>query len=132
MSLQWTTLLNSYPSQSWTFVLAGDNPYSLFLSWRVGLAGWRAFLIPNARSQRDLFGGEEAARWSVDVFEEAGVILREEQLAEAQATLVRLLAGRLGLCEADILPARNGHAVVEKKLTLAQVYQTAQNQPRRR
>ena len=37
MSLQWTTLLNSYPSQSWTFVLAGDNPYSLFLSWRIGL-----------------------------------------------------------------------------------------------
>ena len=132
MSLQWTTLLNSYPSQSWTFVLAADNPYSLFLSWRVGMSGWRAFLIPNARSQRDLFGGEEAARWSVDVFEEAGVILREEQLTEAQATLVRLLASRLGLGETEILPARNGRPVTEKKLTLAQVYQTAQNQPRRR
>lgn len=132
MPLQWTTLLNSYPSQSWTFVLASDNPYSLFLSWRVGLPGWRAFMIPNARSQRDLFGGEEAARWSADVFEEAGLILREDQIAEAQAALVRLLASRLGLCEADILPARNGRPVVEKKLTLAQVYQTAKSQPRRR
>ena len=132
MSLQWTTLLNSYPSQSWTFVLAADNPYSLFLSWRVGMPGWRAFLIPNARSQRELFGGEAAARWSVDVLEKAGVVLREEQLGEAQATLVRLLASRLGLTVAEIVPARNGHAVAEKKLTLAQVYQVAQGQPPRR
>lgn len=132
MTLQWTTLLNSYPSQSWTFVLAGDNPYSLFLSWRIDYDGWRAFLVPNARSQRDLFGGEEAARWSVDVFAEAGVILREDQLTEAQATLVRLLASRLGVTVAEIVPARNGHAVAEKKLTLAQVYQVAKLQPTRR
>lgn len=128
MALQWTTLLNSYPSQSWTFVLAADNPYSLFLSWRVGMAGWRAFIVPNARSQRDLFGGEENARWSADVFEEAGVILREEQLTEAQAALVRLLATRLGLKESEILPARNGRQV----LTKAQVSQIAGMQPARR
>lgn len=131
MALQWTTLLNSYPSQSWTFVLAGDNPYSLFLSWRVGMPGWRAFLIPNARSQRDLFGGEDI-HWTADVFETAGIILREEQLTEAQAALVRLLASRLGLGEAEIVSARNGRPVVEKKLTLAQVYQVAKSQPQRR
>ena len=60
------------------------------------------------------------------------MILREEQLGEAQATLVRLLASRLGLTVAEIVPARNGHAVAEKKLTLAQVYQVAQGQPPRR
>ena len=67
-----------------------------------------------------------------DVFAEAGIILREEQLTEAQAALVRLLASRLGVTVAEIVPARNGHAVAEKKLTLAQVYQVAQSQPRRR
>lgn len=133
MALQWTTLLNGYPSQSWTFVMAADNPYSLFLSWRIDCEGWRAFLVPNARSQRDLFGGgEDAARWSQDVFAEAGILLREDQLTEAQTALVRLLASRLGLGEAEIVPARNGHAVVEKKLTLAQVYQVARTQPTRR
>lgn len=132
MMLQWTTLLNSYPSQSWAFVLANENPYALFLSWRVGMAGWRAFLIPGAKGQRDLFTSEESARWSIDVFEEAGIVLREEQIVEAQAALVRLLASRLGLGEKDILPARNGRAVAEQKLTLAQVYQVAKTQPRRR
>lgn len=132
MALQWVTQLNSYPSQSWAFVLASDNPYALFLSWRVGMAGWRAFLIPNARSQRDLFTGEESARWSADVFEEAGIILREEQIVEAQAALVRILASRLGIGETEIVRARNGRPVPESKLTLAQVYQVAKTQPKRR
>ena len=129
MPLQWTTQLNSYPSQSWAFVLASDNPYALFLSWRVGQISWRAFLIPNARSQRDLFGsGEDVARWSTDLFEEVGLILREDQLVEAQAALVRVLASRLGLKEAEIVTARNGRAVP----TRAQVEQIARTQPARR
>ena len=132
MTLQWTTLLNGYPSQSWTFVLAAENPYSLFLSWRVGQDGWRAFIIPNARAQRDLFGGEDGCRWSADVFAEAGVLLREEQLVEAQATVVRMLAQRLGLTDADVLPARNGRLVIDKRLTMAQAYQMAQTQPKKR
>ena len=131
MSLQWTTLLNSYPSQSWAFVLASDNPYALFLSWRVGMAGWRAFLIPNARAHRDLFGGDEA-RWSADVFEEAGIILREDQIVEAQAALVRLLASRLGLGETEIVSARNGRPVPQRTLTPAQMTQIARTQPARR
>lgn len=131
-TLQWTTLLNSYPSQSWAFVLASDNPYAIFLSWRVGMAGWRAFLIPGAKGQRDLFTSEESARWSIDVFEEAGIVLREEQIVEAQAALVRLLAGRLGLKEAEIVPARNGRPVIEKRLTLAQTAQIARTQPAKR
>lgn len=135
MTLQWTTHLNAYPSQSWAFVLASDNPYALFLSWRFGLAGWRAFLIPNARSQRDLFGGEESARWSIDVFEEAGLILREDQIGEAQKALVRLLAGRLGIDEKEIVAARNGWPIKqepEKRLTGAQVHQIARIQPQQR
>lgn len=132
MTLQWTTLLNSYPSQAWAFVLANENPYALFLSWRVGMAGWRAFLIPGAKGQRDLFTSEESARWSIDVFEEAGIVLREEQLVEAQAALVRLLASRLGLGETEIVSARNGRPVPQKSLTQAQVTQIARMQPAKR
>lgn len=132
MAFQWTTLLNSYPSQSWAFVLANDNPYALFLSWRVGMAGWRAFLIPGAKGQRDLFTSEESARWSADVFEEAGIILREEQIVEAQAALVRLLASRLGLGETEIVSARNGRPVPQRTLTVAQMTQIARTQPARR
>lgn len=131
MAINWTTHLNSYPSQSWAFVVASDNPYVLFLSWRVGLAGWRAYLIPNAKSWRDLFGGDEA-RWSTDVFEEAGIVLREEQLVEAQAALVRLLASRLGLGEAEIVSARNGRPVPQRTLTAAQMTQIARMQPAKR
>lgn len=131
MALQWVTQLNSYPSQSWAFVLASDNPYALFLSWRIDQAGWRAFLIPNARAHQDLYGGDET-RWSTDVFQEAGLVLREDQLVEAQAALVRLLASRLGLGEAEIVPARNGRPVYDKRLTLAQTAQIARTQPAKR
>jgi hypothetical protein len=131
MAIAWTTHLNSYPSQSWAFVLASDNPYALFLTCRIDQPGWRAFLIPNARSQRDLFGGEET-RWSTDVFEEAGLTLREDQLVEAQAALVRILASRLGIDAKEIVPARNGRPVSEKRLTQAQMAQIARTQPRKR
>lgn len=131
MGLFWTTQLNGYPSQSFAFVVANESAYALFLSWRIDGNGWRAFVIPNARGQRDLFGGENT-RWSADVFAEAGLNFREEQLVEAQAALVRLLAGKLGLKEAEILPARNGRPVVDKRLTLAQTAQIARTQPSKR
>lgn len=108
-------------------LVANETAYALFLSWRIDGNGWRAFLIPNARGQKDLFGGENT-RWSADVFAEAGLLFREEQIAEAQAALVRLLAGRLGLTEREILPARNGRPV----LTKAQVTQIAGIQPAKR
>lgn len=126
-TIQWTTQLNQYPSQAVTFVVANENAYALFLSWRIDSQGWRAFVIPNARSQRDLFGGE-ATRWSTDVFAETGLSYREEQIAEAQAALVRILAGRLGIKPAEILPARNGRPVLSR----AQVEQIAKTQPARR
>lgn len=125
--IQWTTKLNGYPSESVAFVLAGEQPYALFLSWRIDNAGWRAFLIPNARTQRDLFGGEQT-RWSIDLFAEGGLLFRENQIGEAQGALVRLLAGRLDVKVADIKPARNGRPV----LTKAQVAQIARTQPAKR
>jgi hypothetical protein len=124
----WSTQLNAYPSQSFAFVVVNETAYALFLSWRIDSNRWRAFMIPNARCQRDLFGGEQT-RWSTDLFAEAGLLFREEQLVEAQAALVRILAARLGLKEAEILPARNGRPVADKRLSQAQVYQVAKSQP---
>lgn len=119
----WRTDLSGCPSQSWAFVSVQDNAYGLFLSYRPGCDGWRASVIPNARRQEDLY----ETRWSADVFVEAGLVFREDQLVEAQAALVRLLAGRLGVTVKEIA-VDDG----QPRLTSAQIHQIAKLQPRRR
>lgn len=131
--LIWNNDLSGCPSQSYAFVLASERPYALFLTWRPGRESWRAFVIPNARRESDLFS--EAVQWSRDVFEESGVAFSEAQLREAQQSLVRLLAGRLGVSEALIVAARNGHPIKQlaaPRLHGAQLHQIARVQPRRK
>ena len=130
--LIWTNDLSGCPSQSWAFVLASERPYALFLTWRPGRESWRAFVIPNARRESDLFG--DTVQWSRDVFEESGVAFGEAQVREAQQALVRLLAGRLGVSETLIVAARNGYAIKQAapRLSGAQLHQIARVQPRRK
>lgn len=132
MAIAWTTD-HGCPVQSWAFVLAGESPYCLLLTWRPGRDSWRAFVIPNARNQVDLYRkDEDGPRWSRDVFEETGIMYRDDQVGEAQQALVRLLATRLGLRENDIVAARNGRPITAKRLTQAQLAQIARTQPARR
>lgn len=126
---------HSIPIQSFAFVLANDAPYCVFLTWRPGRESWRAFVIPNARRQHDLLTSEDM-RWSKDLFEEAGVMFRVDQLVEAQRALVRLLAGRLGIEEAGIVAARNGRPIKQNedkpRLSSVQLHQVARIQPQTR
>lgn len=123
------------PLQSWAFVLAQDTPYCLLLTWRPGRVSLRAFVIPNARNQIDLYrSDEESPRWSQEVFEETGVAYRDDQIEDAQQALVRLLAARLGLKESEVVAARNGRPIKQDgdRITNAQLYQIARIQPQRK
>ena len=124
----------SIPIQSFAFVLANDVPYCIFLTWRPGRESWRSFVIPNARKQHDLLTSEEL-RWSKDLFEEAGVMFRDDQMVDAQKALVRLLAAKLGIDEKEIVAARNGRPIKQDdkpRLSGAQLHQVARIQPQTR
>jgi hypothetical protein len=95
--IEWRRQMFGCPSQAWAFVYANDMAYGLVLSVRGERGRWRGFLVPEARTDGDLWGG--VCVWSRDALEEAGLGFHEEQLGEAQAALVRVLAARLGLPE---------------------------------
>lgn len=115
--MRWTTTLHGCPSQSYTFVQVAGVNYALFLSHRPDSGGWRAFVVPSARRQGDLFA-------------DSGLVYPEAQLAEAQAALVRILATQLGVAETDIRTRRG--AARQSVLSGAQMAQIAHIQPRRR
>jgi hypothetical protein len=72
-------------------------------------------------------------QWSVDVLGQAGLAFGEEDVAGAQAGLVRLLAERLGVEVGEVLPAQNGRALPRRQaISGAQMQQIARMQPRRR
>lgn len=124
--MRWTTTLHGCPSQSYTFVQVAGVNYALFLSHRPDSGGWRAFVVPSARRQGDLY----QARWSRDLFADSGLVYPEAQLAEAQTALVRILASQLGVAETDITTRRR--AARQSVLSGPQMAQIARIQPRRK
>lgn len=128
--MDWITELHGCPSQSYTFVRVAGSNYGLFISCRPDSGGWRAFVVPAASNKIDLL----RARWSADIFAEAGLIFQETQIAEAQAACVRIFASRVGVAEKDIMPLRNGRVRRSRQTTVtgAQIHQIARSQPPRR
>jgi len=62
-------------------------------------------------------------------------MFRDDQLVDAQKALVRLLAGRLGIDEKEIVAARNGRPIKQDdkpRLSGAQLHQVARIQPQTR
>jgi hypothetical protein len=127
MRLQWQTRLHQVPLESWTFVVADDDPHALFLSHRPDSQHWRGFVIAGARRQDDLY----SCRWSPDLFPEHFAQFVEAELAQAQERLLLILAQRIDRPVDAIYPARNGRPIEQRRLTNAQLYQVAALQPRR-
>lgn len=128
--MDWVTQMHGCPSESWVFVWCDGKHYGLFLSFRPGCAGWRGFVAPGARDRAGLL----EVRWSADVLAESGLVFGEEDLAQAQGALVRMLADRLGVEVKALEPVRNGVRRQGRRpgLSGAQVHQMARVQVRRR